>query len=133
MKKTKISTAERKELTREDAPLKLTKEQKEKLQNGLKMGKLWDYTNPDQVKVNDIIFGQFIGLTHYEKGNIKNDLLLLNTEDGERNIWSNTVLRSKFEELGIKRGSIVAIEYLGKKKSGNKGKKEYHSVAVSKI
>jgi len=113
------------------AGIKITEEQIEKLRVGLAAGQVWDYAS-GAIPVDTEIFGVLTNLRPYNKGKIHNELITLDNGDRDFNLWSCSVLRSRFEELEIKIGDIIGIKYLGPKK-GENFKKPYHNFAVSKL
>lgn len=95
----------------------LTKEQLAKLNALLEAGQgnIW---NP---KEGDILAGKLveIKIVNTTKGKKKFKSTLYGIHDGKTKsgVWGSAVIESRFKELEIKGGDIIAIKFLGKNKN----------------
>ena len=72
-----------------------------------------------QLKEGDSIEGRYVGKNE-GVGVHKSNVYILERDGGEKvGVWGNSVLDSKFSGIAV--GKIVAIEYLGEKKSQKSG------------
>lgn len=85
-------------------------------------GKTWP-TKENPLKVGDSIEGRYID-KRVEQGPNKSNLYALEQNGGEIVwVWGSTVIDRKFDSIA--KGKMVAIEYLGTKKSEKRGGSDY--------
>lgn len=107
----------------------LTDEIKNNLEKRLEDVTYWN--GKDRLTIGDTIYGKLDEVKTIKStiGGVttESDLAKIIDEDGEIiGIWLTTVISSKFKELDIQIGDIIAIRYLGQKKN-------YQNYSVAKI
>ena len=117
MEKRKVTTDERRSIS---------EEQKAELMKKLDIGTVW---NPE---VGETIMGYVDEFKNHsgKYGGKKTEtrLCILEVDGVKRVIWLKSVLEARFEELEIKIGDFIAIQYKGKP-----DKKKYHVYTVAKL
>lgn len=79
------------------------------------------WNKKDALQVGDSIYGIVLSKKKIKskigKKETETNYIQLKTNEGIKGVWLKTVLEKQFEELEIKLGDVVGIEYLGKVKN----------------